>query len=284
MTPLPSLDNSPHSAAHPTGRARSGSRRRYARGMTRPRTSWAEVQGRWWSTDTLRILAVLSVPAAWWYAGFASGACLFLVVGGVTLVRFLVLPRLLDEVCQIVFLAAAWAAVTGLYQRIGWLDIPAHALATAAAVVIAWRLVLLRDPAHRISALGRGAPQDALDASATASSAGDVARRPLPRWSLLWNLLALSALLSVLWEFGEWAGFVFISEEIGVGYHDTIGDLAAGTLGGAGLALPCARHLEDRAATGPNPGTRGRNGARADPTPAAGSASATRTDPDGSRS
>lgn len=229
--------------------------------MTCPESSWAEVPGRWWPTDVLRILAVLSVPLAWWYAGFASGACLFLVLGGVTLLRFLVLPRPLDALCQLTFLAAAWAAVTGLYQRIPWLDVPAHALATAAAVLIAWRLVTLRDPAHRVRPDRAGAPAVTTGPAvehpdrATGGMTGG-ARRPLPWWSLLWHLLAVAALLSVLWEFGEWAGFVLITEEIGVGYHDTIGDLAAGTLGGALLALPLALRLERaaaRAGGGPNP-------------------------------
>ncbi|MGW9825529.1 hypothetical protein ACUXNS_000513 [Brevibacterium pityocampae] len=225
--------------------------------MTCPESSWAEVQGRWWSTDVLRILAVLSVPLAWWYAGFASGACLFLVLGGVTLLRFLVLPRLVDALCQLIFLAAAWAAVTGLYQNFSWLDIPAHALATAAAVLIAWRLVMLRDPAHRVRPDRSGAPAESAPPAAHGPRDGAV-RPPLPWWSLLWHLLALSALLSVLWEFGEWAGFVFISEEIGVGYHDTIGDLAAGTLGGGLLALPLALGLEREADRSGHRGTRTR--------------------------
>ena len=231
--------------------------------MTCPESSWAEVQGRWWSTDVLRILAVLSVPLAWWYAGVASGACLFLVLGGVTLLRFLVLPRLVDALCQLTFLAAAWAAVTGLYQNFSWLDIPAHALATAAAVLIAWRLVILRDPAHRVDPARQGAPADSTGPAAEhpGRATGGMARGtrlPLPWLSLLWHLLALSALLSVLWEFGEWAGFVFISEEIGVGYHDTIGDLAAGTLGGGLLALPLALGLEREADRSGHRGTRTR--------------------------
>ena len=39
--------------------------------------------------DLLRAVAFLSVPAAWAHAGFASGACLFLVCGAVMGIRWL---------------------------------------------------------------------------------------------------------------------------------------------------------------------------------------------------
>lgn len=182
---------------------------------------WAVDQRRWWPTDWLRVVTAICVPLAWWVAGLPSGAVLFLVLGGAMLIRLLRLPTGLDIACQLVFLGAAWAAVLGTYQQVGWLDLPVHAIGTATAVFLAWRLVTLLDPAYR----DRPAPA------------------PL---ALLWPLLGLAALLSVLWEIGEWAGHTYLSEEIGVGYDDTIGDLTLGTLGGALLALPLARRLDRR--------------------------------------
>ena len=45
-------------------------------------------------------------------------------------------------------------------------------------------------------------------------------------------LLGVAALLSVLWEAGEWLGHGYVSQEIQVGYDDTVGDLLWGTAGG----------------------------------------------------
>ena len=57
---------------------------------------------------------------------------------------------------------------------------------------------------------------------------------------------ALALALSVAWELLEWWGHTYIDETVHVGYRDTIGDLAAGGIGGmiAGallwLAIPVA--------------------------------------------
>lgn len=134
------------------------------------------------------------------------------------LLRALALPQVIDALCQIAFLTTAWAAVMGMYETVPWVDIPAHVLGTAGATLIAWRLVVRFDPGHA----GPG----------------------VSAWSTLWHLASLAALLSVLWEIGEWVGHTFISRDILVGYDDTIGDLTVGVVGGALLALPLARRLE----------------------------------------
>ena len=191
--------------------------------MSSARSAWERAQRRWWPTDGLRVVAALSVPLAWWVAGLPSAACLFLVLGAAMLLRALVLPVATDAACQLVFLAVAWAAVTGLYQRVGWLDLPAHGVGTAAAAVLVWRLVVVSSPGER----------------------------GMPVVALLWHLLGLAAFLSLLWEVGEWAGHTYLSRAIGVGYDDTIGDLVVGTFGGALLALPIARRDDGRPGGGP---------------------------------
>ena len=62
--------------------------------------------------DLLRAVAFLSVPAAWAHAGFASGACLFLVCGAVMGIRWLGYRPGADAAACLVLLAAAWAAVS----------------------------------------------------------------------------------------------------------------------------------------------------------------------------
>ena len=46
-----------------------------------------------------------------------------------------------------------------------------------------------------------------------------------------------------MWEFAEWAGNNYITNEISVGYEDTLGDIAAGGAGSmvAGVALDLVR-------------------------------------------
>jgi hypothetical protein len=82
-----------------------------------------------------------------------------------------------------------------------------------------------------------------------------VAYLALVRWELLPGAVAtpparasagvvvvmagLGAIAAILWEVGEWAGHTYLDEGIGVGYDDTVTDLAAGLLGAliAGLVL-----------------------------------------------
>lgn len=180
--------------------------------LARPRGSWAERQRRWWPGDLVRVLAFVSVPAAWWHAGIASGACLFLVSGGVMAIRLLDLRPVADIAAQLVLLVVAWAAVLGTYQAVPWLDAPAHLVGTAVATLVVWR---------------------GLDLSGHAPDGGRAT-------DAFW-LLCLAALLSVLWEVGEWLGHHLVSDEIGVGYDDTIVDLVWGTLGGLVVAALPAR-------------------------------------------
>lgn len=58
--------------------------------------------------------------------------------------------------------------------------------------------------------------------------------------------LALGLSLSVLWEFAEWAGDKYIDSNIGVGYEDPLGDLAAGAAGSIASGTLLATNLPAR--------------------------------------
>jgi hypothetical protein len=53
---------------------------------------------------------------------------------------------------------------------------------------------------------------------------------------------AIALALASVWEFLEWWGYTYIDDSINVGYLDTLGDIAAGGLGGvvAGMLLAVA--------------------------------------------
>lgn len=170
--------------------------------------------------DLLRALGLVLIPAAWVTAGWPSAAVIFLVFGTQWLLRWLRGGSLLDWAGQLTLLAAGWFSVTGLYHRVGALDVLMHALT---------------------SALVAGLVGIAVEAA--------LRRRDIPAATVLrttgrtlaWLGLAGATVgLGVVWELAEWWGHTFVTEEIGVGYEDTIGDLAANTLGalvGAWLAV-----------------------------------------------
>ena len=170
--------------------------------------------------DLLRALGLVLIPAAWVTAGWPSAAVIFLVFGTQWLLRWLRGGSLLDWAGQLTLLAAGWFSVTGLYHRVGALDVLMHALT---------------------SALVAGLVGIAVEAA--------LRRRDIPAATVLrttgrtlaWLGLAGATVgLGVVWELAEWWGHTFVTEEIGVGYEDTIGDLTANTLGalvGAWLAV-----------------------------------------------
>lgn len=170
--------------------------------------------------DLLRGLGLALIPAAWVIAGWPSAAVMFLVFGAQWLLRWLRGGSLLDWSGQIVMLAAGWFSVTGLYHRVTDLDMLMHAL-TAGVVA---RLVGI---AVEAALRRRDVP---------VSTALDTTGR-----TVAWlGLASATVSLGVLWELAEWWGHTVVTEEIGVGYVDTIGDMAANTVGalvGAWLAV-----------------------------------------------
>ena len=170
--------------------------------------------------DLLRALGLVLIPAAWVTAGWPSAAVMFLVFGTQWLLRWLRGGSLLDWTGQLTLIAAGWFSVTGLYHRVSALDIIMHALTSA---LVAGLVGIAVEAALR----RRDVP-------------ASTALRTTGR-TLAWlGLTGATVSLGVVWELAEWWGHTFVTEEIGVGYEDTIGDLAANTLGalvGAWLAV-----------------------------------------------
>lgn len=172
------------------------------------------------AADLLRLVGLVLVPVAGWVAGWPAAAALFLVFGAQWLMRWLAGGTALDWVGQPVLLAAGWFSATGAYHRVPGLDMAMHVATTAVVALLVG--VVVRFGIRR--RLDRQDPAQADHLLATT-------RQTIGR-GIAWLMLASAATaLGVLWEVGEWIGYTFINEEIGVGYHDTIGDLAANTVG-----------------------------------------------------
>lgn len=190
---------------------------RTGRSRSSERQDWVRAQLRWRVTDLLRVAGALSVFAAWWYAGLPGGAVMFLVLGGQMVIRLSSRGRpLLDAGLQVVLLMSGAWAVLGTYATTAWLDLPTHALVTAVATWLAWSAM----------------EQTGVAPAATGGRRGWIADVLI--------VTCVGITLAVLWELGEWFGFTFVSEGIGVGYDDTIGDLAWGALGAVAVGLSVA--------------------------------------------
>lgn len=176
--------------------------------------------------DVLRLVGLALIPAAGAVAGWPSAAAMFLVFGGQWLLRWLAGGRLLDWAGQVVLLAAGWASVIGLYHRAEGLDLVMHAAATA--VVTGLVAVVVRSALRR---RGRdGGPVTPAEAVRVLG----------PVLSVL-ALASAGVALGVVWEIAEWWGHHQVTEEIGVGYDDTLGDLTADLVGAVVAAVVAVR-------------------------------------------
>ena len=150
-------------------------------------------------------------------------ALFLLVLGGTMVPRALGVATPLDVAYGGTLVVAAWAAQLDWYQAVPWLDLAVHAACTgliaALAGVLLVRTRVVPDP--RAARTGRA------------------------RVGVLVATTGTGAVLAILWEIGEWAGHTFLDDRIGVGYADTVTDLAAGLLGslvaGGVLALAGTR-------------------------------------------
>lgn len=174
-----------------------------------------------WAADAMRALGIVGVlVAAIWMATMDAGI-LALALPALLVPRFVGARPWFDIVFCAVVLLAAWSNVLDLYSSIpGW-DIVMHCVCTAVIAAMGY-LVLLRTGILP-------PPPD------------DLRRRPL----VLVPVIALA--VSAVWEMIEWFGWAFISSDIFVGYQDTIGDMAAGGVGGlaAGVLVAFAPLLRD---------------------------------------
>lgn len=178
-----------------------------------PSTPWAV------TADAVRVAALLSVIAVllWW--GPVEFAVLFLVLGGVLVSRMVRVDPRIDAAYGVALLVAGWSAVADLYERIWWWDLVVHTVATAVIAFIAYLLLL------RMRYLPQPGP----------------GRRAATGVTII--TLALGLSLSVVWEFAEWAGNKYITNEINVGYEDTLSDIAAGGVGSLAAGVVLASRL-----------------------------------------
>lgn len=172
--------------------------------------------------DVIRVLVVTSMFAALLFFSPVDVALFALVLLGCLIARALALPAPVDTATGLMLLAAAWSSVLGIYARLSWWDVVMHAAASGALAGMCYQL------------LGRGG-------SLTDPPPGGSAAH---KAATVFLVLACGAGLSILWEFGEWCGHTYIDPAINVGYHDTIGDLAAGVMGSmvAGVLIALSRN------------------------------------------
>jgi hypothetical protein len=177
--------------------------------------------------DAVRAAALLSLVVGTVALGGVAGALFLLVLGGLVVPRALGVPTLLDVAYGACLLVAAWAAQLAWYDAVTGLDLAAHAACTALVAAVA----------HAALVRGGLVPEPGAPAPRHA------------RWGTVVVVAGLGAAGAVLWEVGEWAGHTYLDDAIGVGYADTVTDLAAGVLGAlvAGLVLARAGGTQGRA-------------------------------------
>lgn len=170
---------------------------------TRPQTASALlVPG-----DVPRLAAAASIVMLLTVPDLTGAALLLAALGGAVVPRALGSPTALDVASGSALLLAAWASQLGWYESVAGLDLVVHTVLTGLLAVLAATVVT------RWSRRGR-----------SAEPAG-------PRLEAVLLVTGLGAALAIVWEIAEWVGHTFVDESIGVGYSDTVSDLAAGLLG-----------------------------------------------------
>jgi len=157
-------------------------------------------------------LLVLSIGLAV-LMGPSAAAVLALVSLGAVLLWLMDTSPGLATVTLAGLLGAAWAGVLGLYDAVPWLDLLMHGLVTGLLAAVATQALL-----HH----------------------GILANTGRSRLVIIGCATTLGLALAGLWEILEWLGHTYVDGEIGVGYEDTISDIATGVLGAivAGSLLP----------------------------------------------
>lgn len=172
--------------------------------------------------DVLRLAALVGVAVATVTDGGVGLALMLLVLGGCMVPRAWALPAWFDALFCTSTIAASWAALLDMYERVGWLDLVVHGLVTGLVGALAALVV------HRLPVLS-----ERLSRGARALALGAVA-------------VTTAIALAGLWEVGEWLGHTFLDDQIQVGYTDTVTDLLAGCVGAvAAAALIAVGHRRD---------------------------------------
>ncbi len=171
-----------------------------------------------WIADGLRVLGVLGVVvAAIWFTPTDAGILAFTLPALVG-ARFIGVPPAFDIAFSVTVQIAAWSNVIDLYRTVeGW-DVVMHLVCTAVLTAMIYELLARLDVVP-----GLGAPA-------------------LRRRTVIVAFTGIGLAISALWEMVEWVGFVGITDDIFVEYHDTIGDMAVGGLGSliAGIVVAVA--------------------------------------------
>lgn len=167
------------------------------------------------TADAVRGVAVLSTIAMVFWWGPVDVAVFFLALGGLTLSRYARAHPVFDTLYGCALIFACWSSVLNLYERVSWWDLLVHCVCTGPVAGMAFVL------ASHVGLLPAAGPTRRARAGAVL------------------QVVLLGMALSVLWEFAEWAGDAWVTEDIYVTYSDTMGDLAVATLGSlaAGIFL-----------------------------------------------
>lgn len=159
------------------------------------------------AADILRCLAVLSAVVAAIFFEPTDAGIVALCLPGFVAPRFLGIRAGMDMIFVGALFVAAWSNVFSLYTSIGWLDVPVHlavnGLIAGSTYLLLARFKIVPDPC-----------------SAEFTRVAGI---------VLVTVIGLA--ISALWEMIEWFGREFISDQIYVGYDDTVGDMAIGGLG-----------------------------------------------------
>jgi hypothetical protein len=167
--------------------------------------------------DLLRLLALASLVVGTAAYGVIGFALFMLVLGGSMLPRAVAAPAALDLSFCATVLVAAWAAELDWYLAVDWLDVVVHAAATGLIAAVT-HLALVR---------------------VGAAPGPDESRLRRPRLGSAVVTTSLGVMFATVWELLEWFGHTQLDDRIQVGYTDTLGDLAAGSVGAlvAGVLL-----------------------------------------------
>lgn len=163
--------------------------------------------------DLLRVAVLVGVVVTAMSDEVEGTVRLALVLVILLAVRIAKVPGPFDLSVGLLLSTAAVALMTDLYSQLPWLDWVLHCLTTGAVAAAAF-LVSVR--------------------------VGMLPRPPAPRGATtVLMTTTLGVTLGVLWEFYEWFAQVVIGIQIGVGYDDTIADLAMDMAGSllAGFAV-----------------------------------------------
>ena len=175
-----------------------------------------------WVADGIRLFGLLSVAAGFvWWSPVDAGI-LALSLPALVVPRFVGVRPAFDIVFGATVLVAVWSNVLDLYTSVAGWDLVVHFACTGVMAAMAYL------------ALARLDLVPAPDAERTRPATAVVV------------VTAFGLGLSAVWEMAEWVGKAFVDPTIFVTYQDTIGDMAAGGLGGfaAGVVVARVRLLE----------------------------------------